>query len=202
MNAISELVQDLKNGQMVILIDDENRENEGDLIVAAEMITPEKINFMSRNACGLICLSLSHEQIEKLNLQLMVPHQENESSHKTAFTVSIDAVEGITTGISAQDRAHTILTASHPEAKPEQIKKPGHIFPLKSDKLGVMGREGHTEASVDLCRRAGLWPAAVICEVLNQDGSVAKLPDLIRFSEKFNIKIGTIEDLITELKRQ
>lgn len=200
MNTISELVSDIKAGRMVILIDDENRENEGDLVIAAEHITAEKINFLSRHACGFICLALEQEHLQKINLPLMVTENENQTLFKTAFTVSIDAAEGITTGISAMDRAHTILTASHPEAQPQQLTKPGHIMPLMAQPGGLLVRQGHTEASVDLCRLAGVWPAAVICEVLNEDGSVAKLPDLIAFSKKFSIKIGTIEDLVKEIK--
>lgn len=196
MNSIQEIIDDIKLGKMVILIDDEDRENEGDLILAADFVTPEKINFMSREARGLICLSLTHEQIEKLHIPLMVKDDLNLSPNKTAFTVSIEASTGITTGISAYDRSTTVAVAANPNAKPEDIITPGHIFPIRGQKGGVLKRAGHTEASIDLARMAGLNPAAVICEVMNEDGSMARTPELIKFALKNNIKIGTIVDLI------
>ena len=196
MNSIEEIVEDIKLGKMVILIDDEDRENEGDLILAADFVTPEKINFMSREARGLICLSLTSEQIDKLQIPLMVKDDQNLSPNKTAFTVSIEAREGISTGISAHDRSRTVQVAASPEAKPMDIITPGHIFPIRGQTGGVLKRAGHTEASIDLARMAGLNPAAVICEVMNDDGSMARTPDLMLFAKKHNIKIGTIVDLI------
>ncbi|MES2768939.1 MAG: bifunctional 3,4-dihydroxy-2-butanone-4-phosphate synthase/GTP cyclohydrolase II [Bdellovibrionota bacterium] len=196
MNSIEEIVEDIKQGKMVILIDDEDRENEGDLIFAADFVTPEKINFMSKEARGLICLSLTSEQIEKLQLPLMVKDDLNLSPNKTAFTVSIEAREGISTGISAQDRSKTVEVAANINAKATDIITPGHIFPIRAQVGGVLKRAGHTEASVDLARMAKLNPAAVICEVMNEDGSMARTPDLIKFAEKHNIKIGTIVELI------
>jgi 3,4-dihydroxy 2-butanone 4-phosphate synthase/GTP cyclohydrolase II len=179
---------------MIILVDDETRENEGDLVLAAEKVTPEKINFMAKYARGLICLSLTREIVERLKLPPMVP--QNDSKHGTAFTVSIEAREGVTTGISAHDRAHTILTAIRPSAKPEDLVRPGHIFPLESRDGGVLIRAGHTEGSVDLCRMAGLTPAAVICEIMNDDGTMARLHDLIRFANEHHLKIASIADII------
>lgn len=196
MNSIEEIVEDIKLGKMVILIDDEDRENEGDLIFAADFVTPEKINFMSKEARGLICLSLTTEQIERLQLPLMVKDDLNLSPNKTAFTVSIEAREGISTGISAQDRSKTVEVAASINANPSDIITPGHIFPIKAQVGGVLKRAGHTEASVDLARMAGLNPAAVICEVMNEDGTMARTPDLMEFALKHNIKIGTIVDLI------
>lgn len=196
MNTIPELIEDIRNGKMVILVDDEDRENEGDLVVAADFIKPEIINFMATQARGLICLSLSSEQIERLGLPLMVKDEQNFSPNKTAFTVSIEAAVGVSTGISAADRAHTIRVASHPAAKPSDIIVPGHVFPIRAKQGGVLKRAGHTEGSVDLAVLAGLNPAAVICEVMNDDGTMARVPDLKRFAEKHGIKIGTIVDLI------
>src|SRR5690606_30624590 len=196
MNSIHDIIEDIKLGKMVILIDDEDRENEGDLILAADFVSADKINFMSREARGLICLSLTPEQIEKLEIPLMVKDDKNLSPHKTAFTVSIEASEGISTGISAFDRAKTIEVAANPNAKPKDIITPGHIFPIKGQPGGVLKRAGHTEASIDLAKLAGLTPAAVICEVMNDDGSMARTPDLIKFALKHDIKIGTIVDLI------
>lgn len=196
MNSIHDIIEDIKLGKMVILIDDEDRENEGDLILAADFVTPDKINFMSREARGLICLSLTPEQIEKLEIPLMVKDDKNLSPHKTAFTVSIEAREGISTGISAFDRAKTIEVAANPNARPQDIITPGHIFPIRGQPGGVLKRAGHTEASIDLAKMAGLNPAAVICEVMNEDGSMARTPDLIKFALKHGIKIGTIVDLI------
>ena len=196
MNTIAELIDDIRNGKMVILIDDEDRENEGDLICAADFITPEIVNFMATQARGLICLSLSPDQIDRLQIPLMVKDEANFSPNKTAFTVSIEAAAGVTTGISAADRAHTIRVASNPNAKPSDVIVPGHIFPIKAKPGGVLKRAGHTEASVDLARLAGLNPAAAICEVINADGTMARVNDLKTFAKTHGIKIGTIVDLI------
>ena len=187
-------IEALKKGQMVILTDSEDRENEGDLVLAAEFATSEKINFFIRKACGLVCLSMESAQVDRLNLAPMV--SKNLSPRKTAFTVSIEAREGITTGISPADRAHTILVASHPETKAVEIVSPGHIFPLRAAKGGVIERAGHTEGSIELCKLAGLRPAAVICEIINEDGTMARKPDLERFSKEHGIPICTIEELI------
>lgn len=196
MNTIPELIEDIRNGKMVILIDDEDRENEGDIVVAADFITPEIVNFMALEARGLICLSLASEQIARLGLPLMVKDEQNFSPNKTAFTVSIEAANGVSTGISAADRAHTIRVASSFNAKPSDIIVPGHVFPIRAKDGGVLKRAGHTEGSVDLAVLAGLTPAAVICEVMNPDGTMARVPDLKKFGEKHGIKIGTIVDLI------
>jgi 3,4-dihydroxy 2-butanone 4-phosphate synthase/GTP cyclohydrolase II len=196
MNTIPELIEDIRNGKMVILIDDEDRENEGDLVVAAEFITAETVNFMATEARGLICLSLANEQIARLGIPLMVKDEQNFTPHKTAFTVSIEAAAGVTTGISAADRAHTIRVASNPHAKPSDIIVPGHIFPIRAKTGGVLKRAGHTEGSVDLAKLAGLNQAAVICEVMNADGTMARVPDLMKFAEKHGLKMGTIVDLI------
>ncbi|MBC7396180.1 MAG: 3,4-dihydroxy-2-butanone-4-phosphate synthase [Bdellovibrionales bacterium] len=187
-------IEALKQGQMVILIDSEDRENEGDLVLAAEFATSEKINFFTRKACGLVCLSMEAAQVDRLNLAPMVTH--NLSPRKTAFTVSIEAREGITTGISPADRAHTILVASHPDTEAIDIVSPGHIFPLRAARGGVIERAGHTEGSIELCKLAGLRPAAVICEIINDDGSMARRPDLERFSKEHGIPMCTIEELI------
>ncbi|RLA77688.1 MAG: bifunctional 3,4-dihydroxy-2-butanone-4-phosphate synthase/GTP cyclohydrolase II [Deltaproteobacteria bacterium] len=193
---IEEVIEDFKAGKMVILVDDEDRENEGDLCIAAEKVTPEAINFMAKYGRGLICLALTEEQVEKLHLPMMVSDAENKTPHGTAFTVSIDARHGITTGISAQDRAKTILTAIADDVRPDDLVRPGHVFPLKARRGGVLVRAGHTEASVDLARLAGLKPAAVICEIMNEDGTMARMPDLERFARRHGIKIATIADLI------
>jgi len=191
---IKETIEDLKQGKMIILVDDENRENEGDLTIAAEKVTPEVINFMAKYGRGLICLALNPEYVEKLQLPLMVYN--NRSSFKTAFTVSIEASHGVTTGISAADRAHTILTAVADDARPEDLVQPGHVFPLRARRGGVLFRTGQTEGSVDLARLAGLKPAAVICEIMNEDGTMARLPDLEIFAAKHDIKIATVADII------
>jgi 3,4-dihydroxy 2-butanone 4-phosphate synthase/GTP cyclohydrolase II len=193
-NTIQEAVADIKQGKMIILIDDEDRENEGDLVLAANQTTPEAINFMAKYGRGLICLALTPERAEELQLAPMVP--ENTAPTGTAFTVSIDAKKGNTTGISAADRSNTILQALHPKAHPSDFGRPGHIFPLKSQKGGVLKRSGHTEGSVDLARLAGLYPAGVICEILNEDGTMARVPELMEFSRKHHLKIITIKDLI------
>jgi 3,4-dihydroxy 2-butanone 4-phosphate synthase/GTP cyclohydrolase II len=195
-NSIDELIADIRQGKMVVLVDDEDRENEGDLVLAADFVTPEKINFMIREAGGLVCLALTQKQIDQLNLPLMVREDQNLTPNKTAFTVSIEAASGVTTGISAADRAHTIKVAANPLAKASEVHTPGHIFPIKAQKGGVLKRTGHTEGSVDLAVLAGCNPAAVICEVMNADGTMARVPDLIRFAQKHQIKIGTIVDLM------
>ncbi|MBV13266.1 MAG: 3,4-dihydroxy-2-butanone-4-phosphate synthase [Flavobacteriaceae bacterium] len=194
LNKTEELVAEIKKGNMVLLMDDEDRENEGDLILAGEMVTPEKINFLAKNARGLICLALSQERCEALNLNQMVT--DNKSGHGTGFTISIEAASGITTGISAADRARTVKVASKTRAKAKDIVSPGHIFPVKAIPGGVLSRAGHTEGSTDLCRLAGLNESAVICEVMNEDGTMARKKGLIEFSKKYNLKIGTIADLI------
>ncbi len=196
MNTIAELIEDIKQGKMVILVDDEDRENEGDIVMAADAITPEAVNFMATEARGLICLALASEQVEKLNLQMMVRDDMNLSPNKTAFTVSIEASKGVSTGISASDRAHTIRVASSPQAVARDIISPGHVFPIRAQSGGVLKRAGHTEASVDLAVLAGMNPAAVICEVMKADGTMARVDDLKAFSKKHNIKVGAIVDLI------
>ncbi len=196
MNSITEIIEDVRQGKMVLLVDDEDRENEGDLIIAASAVTTEAINFMVREARGLVCLCMTGEQIERLKLPLMVKDEQNYAPNKTAFTVSIEASFGVTTGISAADRAHTIKVAADPNAKPSDVIVPGHIFPIRAKEGGVLKRAGHTEASVDLARLAGLNPAAVICEVMNDDGTMARVPDLKKFCAKHGIKMGTITDLI------
>ena len=189
-----EAIEAIRNGEMIILVDDEDRENEGDITIAAEFVTPEAINFMATHARGLVCLPMAPEIIDKLDLPLMT--QRNESGFGTNFTVSIEARHGVTTGISAADRATTILAAVADDAGPETIVTPGHIFPLRAKKGGVLVRAGQTEGGVDLAHLAGLKPAAVICEVLNDDGTMARMPDLIPFAEKHGLKIATIKDLI------
>ncbi|OYZ23218.1 MAG: 3,4-dihydroxy-2-butanone-4-phosphate synthase [Bdellovibrio sp. 28-41-41] len=196
-HSIQDILTDFKNGRMVILVDDEDRENEGDIIIAAEFITAETINFMSKHARGLICLALHPDQVDRLGLPQMVPDDKNSSPNKTAFTVSIEAATGVTTGISAQDRAHTVKVASNPMSGPSDIQMPGHIFPIRANRNGVLSRNGHTEAGVDLARLCELNPAAVICEVMNDDGTMARVPDLFQFAKKFGVKMGTIKDLVT-----
>ncbi len=196
MNTIPELIEDIKLGKMVILVDDEDRENEGDLVMAADYITPESVNFMATEARGLICLALSSEHVERLKIPMMVRDDMNLSPNKTAFTVSIEASKGVSTGISAADRAHTIRVASQPHSQPSDIISPGHIFPIRAQAGGVLKRAGHTEASVDLAVLAGLNSAAVICEVMKPDGTMARIDDLHDFAEKHDIKIGAIVDLI------
>jgi 3,4-dihydroxy 2-butanone 4-phosphate synthase/GTP cyclohydrolase II len=193
-STIQEAIEDIKNGKMVILCDNEDRENEGDLTMAAEKITPEAINFMAKYGRGLICLSLTENRVEQLELPLMV--KENTSAFETAFTISIDAKKGTTTGISAADRAITVLAAIADDAKPEDLSRPGHIFPLRSKKGGVLCRTGQTEGSVDLSRLAGLKPAGVICEIMKDDGTMARIPDLEIFAKEHDLKIITVADLI------
>lgn len=194
LNTVEELVADIRAGKMVILMDDEDRENEGDLVIAATHVRPEDINFMITHARGLVCLTLSKDRCQQLNLPLMV--DANGAQHGTNFTLSIEAADGITTGISAAERAHTIRTAVAAHAKPSDIVQPGHIFPLMAQPGGVLHRAGHTEAGCDLSRLAGLEPASVICEIINDDGNMARRPDLEVFAEKHGLKIGTIADLI------
>ncbi|MDR3501992.1 MAG: 3,4-dihydroxy-2-butanone-4-phosphate synthase [Legionella sp.] len=191
---IEQAVETLKAGNMIILIDDEDRENEGDLIIAAEHATPEAINFMSRYGCGLICLSMAEELVDKLQLPMMA--QKNKSPYGTAFTVSIEAAEGVSTGISAKDRSHTIQVAINSASTAADIISPGHVFPLRARKKGVLERQGQTEGSVDLARLAGLTPAAVICEIINEDGTMSRFDDLVCFSQQHNIPLVTIKDLI------
>jgi 3,4-dihydroxy 2-butanone 4-phosphate synthase/GTP cyclohydrolase II len=193
-SAIKEALEDIKNGKMIILVDDEDRENEGDLCMAAEFVTPEAINFMARYGRGLICLTLNEEHADRLHLATMV--RDNRSRFGTAFTVSIEAKRGVTTGISAADRATTILTAVADDAKAEDLVSPGHVFPIRAKKGGVLVRTGQTEGSVDLARLARLKPAGVICEIMKDDGTMARMPDLEVFSQKHNLKIVTIADLI------
>jgi 3,4-dihydroxy 2-butanone 4-phosphate synthase/GTP cyclohydrolase II len=189
-----DIVAELKAGRTVILIDDEDRENEGDLVFAAEFVTPEKINFMATHGRGLVCMPITEAHARRLNLSPMVPH--NRAVHGTNFTVSIEAASGVTTGISAADRAHTIRVAAAPTARPEDIVQPGHVFPLIAQPGGVLARAGHTEACCDLAQLAGLQPAAVLCEIMNDDGTMARLPDLLEFGARHGLKIGTIADLI------
>jgi len=191
---IEEAVKDVRDGKMIIIVDDEDRENEGDLVCAAELVTPEKINFMAVHGRGLICLPMSEERCDELHL----PQQtsDNTSSMGTAFTISIEAREGVTTGISAADRAHTILTAVNPNTKPSDLARPGHIFPLRSKRGGVLVRPGQTEASLDIVRIAGMLPAAVICEIMNDDGTMARMAELEEFAKKHSLKIVSVADLV------
>ncbi len=191
---VNEIIEDIRQGRMVVLVDEEDRENEGDLVLAAQYVTPEAINFMARHGRGLICLTLTEPRCRQLNLPLMV--RENGARMGTNFTVSIEAAEGVTTGISAADRARTIQAAVARDARPSDIVSPGHIFPLMAQNGGVLVRAGHTEAGCDLAKLAGLEPAGVICEILKEDGSMARLPDLLAFAQEHNLKIGTIADLI------
>ena len=191
---IQDIIADLKAGKIVVLVDEEDRENEGDLVMAAEFVTPEAINFMAKFGRGLICLTLTDARCKQLGLRQMV--SDNQTPHGTAFTVSIEAAEGVTTGISAADRSVTIQAAVSKNAKPTDIIQPGHIFPLRAQPGGVLVRAGHTEAGCDLSALAGLEPASVICEILKDDGTMARLPDLIDFAKEHGLKIGTIVDLI------
>lgn len=193
-SSTEEIVAEIRAGRMVILVDEEDRENEGDLVLAADFVTPEAINFMIRHARGLVCLTLTEERCEQLALPMMTSR--NGTSFGTNFTVSIEAAEGVTTGISAADRARTIQVAVAKNATPDDLVQPGHIFPLRAQKGGVLMRAGHTEAGCDLTQMAGLTPASVICEIIKEDGTMARLPDLIEFAQEHNLKIGTIADLI------
>ena len=195
----AELIEEARNGRMFILVDDEDRENEGDLIVPAQFATPDTINFMARHARGLVCLAMTRQRVEQLGLSLM--SQSNGTRHQTAFTISIEAREGVTTGISAADRAHTVAVAVNPECGREDIVTPGHIFPLVAREGGTLVRAGHTEAAGDIARLAGLNPAGVICEIMNDDGTMARLPDLVTFAQRHNLKLGTIADLIGHRRR-
>jgi 3,4-dihydroxy 2-butanone 4-phosphate synthase / GTP cyclohydrolase II len=194
LSSVQEIIEDARNGRMFILVDDENRENEGDLVIPAQMATPEAINFMAKHGRGLICLALARERVEQLNLPLMA--RRNTSRHHTAFTVSIEAREGVTTGISASDRARTISVAIDPSKGSDDIASPGHVFPLQAQDGGVLVRAGHTEAAVDIARLAALNPSGIICEIMNDDGTMARMPDLVRFAQYHHLKIGTIADLI------
>ena len=195
-----EIIEEARNGHMFILVDSEDRENEGDLVVPAQMATPEVINFMSKQARGLICLALTQQRVQELGLSLMPVH--NQSAARTAFTDSIEAREGVTTGISAHDRAHTIAVAIDSTKNSEDLSRPGHIFPLAARNGGVLVRAGHTEAIVDIARLAGLNHSGVVCEIMNEDGSMARLPDLIAFAQKHHMKIGAIADLIAYRRKK
>jgi 3,4-dihydroxy 2-butanone 4-phosphate synthase/GTP cyclohydrolase II len=196
---IEDIIEDARNGRPYILVDAEDRENEGDVIIPAQFATPEQINFMAKHARGLICLSITAERARQLRLPPMA--SDNQSGHGTAFTVSIEAREGVTTGISAHDRAHTVAVAVDPTKGPDDIVSPGHVFPLVAKDGGVLVRAGHTEAAVDISRMAGLNPAGVICEIMKDDGSMARLPDLVAFAQLHGLKIGTIADLIAHRRR-
>ena len=198
-SSIEEIIEDARNGKMFILVDHEERENEGDLVIPAQMATPDAINFMATHGRGLICLSMTSERIDQLGLQLM--RTNNSSRHETAFTVSIEAREGVTTGISAHDRARTISVAIDGAKSGVDIATPGHVFPLRARKGGVLVRAGHTEAAVDVSRLAGLNASGVICEIMNDDGTMSRLPELVAFAQKHNLRIGTISDLIAYRRR-
>lgn len=191
---IEDIIEDIRQGKMVVMMDDEDRENEGDVIMAAEKVTPEHITFMARQACGLICLPLSKALCDKIGLAPIIGN--NHSILAANFTLSIEASHGVTTGISAIERTHTILTAIRPDATPNDVVQPGHVFPIMAREGGVLVRSGHTEASVDLAMLAGLREAGVLCEVLNEDGSMARRPELERFAQKHGLKLGTISDLV------
>ncbi len=194
LSSVEEIIDDARNGRMFVRVDDENRENEGDLVIPAQMATPDVINFMAKHGRGLICLSLTKKRVEDLRLPLLPAH--NQSRLSTAFTLSIEAKHGVTTGISAADRARTVAVAIDPGATHEDLATPGHVFPLMARDGGVLVRAGHTEAAVDISRLAGLIPAGVICEIMNDDGSMARMPDLVKFAQFHGLKIGTIADLI------
>ncbi|HTJ89682.1 MAG TPA: 3,4-dihydroxy-2-butanone-4-phosphate synthase [Acidocella sp.] len=198
-SSAAEIIEEARAGRLFILVDDEDRENEGDLVIPAQFATPDAINFMAKHARGLICLAMTKTRCEGLGLPLM--SQANGSRHETAFTVSIEAREGVTTGISAADRAHTVAVAINPELGREDIVSPGHVFPLMARDGGTLVRAGHTEAAVDIARLAGLIPAGVICEIMNDDGTMARLPDLVAFAQRHNLKLGTIADLIAHRRR-
>ena len=195
--SIETAIEAFRQGRFVIIVDDERRENEGDLAIAAEFVTPEAINFAAKEGRGLICCPLASEIIAHFGLPMMVPAEDNKSGFGTPFTVSVEAAAGVTTGISAHDRAHTVQTLINPESRPEDIVMPGHIFPLKARDNGVLERDGQTEASVDLARLAGLRPGAVICEIMNDDGTMARLPELEEFAEKHDLPIISVEQLQT-----
>jgi 3,4-dihydroxy 2-butanone 4-phosphate synthase len=197
---IEDAITAIASGKMVVVVDDQNRENEGDIVVAADAVTPEAIAFMMTHARGLVCIAMEGERLDALDIPLMVPN--NTESHKTAFTVSVDYLKGTTTGISAADRAATVRALVDERAKPDEFARPGHIFPLRANPRGVLGRPGHTEAAVDLARLAGRIPAGVICEVANDDGTMSRLSELTLFAERHNLPLVTIEDLVAYLERQ
>ncbi|HZH27212.1 MAG TPA: 3,4-dihydroxy-2-butanone-4-phosphate synthase [Azospirillaceae bacterium] len=199
LSSAEEIIEEARQGRMFILVDDEDRENEGDLVVPAQACTAEMVNFMAKHGRGLVCLALERSRVERLGLPLMARH--NGTRHQTAFTVSIEAREGVTTGISAADRARTIAVATDPESGPQDIVTPGHVFPLMAQDGGVLVRAGHTEAAVDIARLAGMVPAGVICEIMNDDGTMARMPDLVRFAQLHGLKVGTIADLIAYRRR-
>ena len=198
-STIEEAIEDLRRGRMIVVCDGEDRENEGDLVLPAQFATPEAVNFMAKEGRGLICLALTPERCDELGLDLMAA--KNESPLETAFTVTIEAAEGVTTGISAHDRARTIQVAIDPHAKPDDLRQPGHVFPLKAKEGGVLERTGHTEASIDFARLAGLIPAGVICEIMNEDGTMARVPDLVPYCERHDLKLVTVADLISYRRR-
>ncbi len=198
-STVAEIIDEARNGRMFILVDHEDRENEGDLIIPAQMATPDIVNFMATHGRGLICLAMEPERLDALGLPLMSPT--NQSRHETAFTVSIEAREGVTTGISAHDRARTVAVAIDPNSGPADIATPGHVFPVRAREGGVLVRAGHTEAAVDVARLSGMSPAGVICEIMNEDGTMARLPDLVAFAQRHALKIGTISDLIAYRRR-
>ncbi|MCK4423103.1 MAG: 3,4-dihydroxy-2-butanone-4-phosphate synthase, partial [Candidatus Omnitrophica bacterium] len=193
-NQIEDVINDIKQGRMVVLVDDQDRENEGDLVMAASFVDSSAINFMAKHGRGLICMPMTSQRLNELGLHPMVG--DSEDSYKTAFTVSVDAKEGVSTGISAGDRARTVQVLIDQNTKPDDIARPGHIFPLQAKEGGVLARAGHTEACVDMAEKAGLYPAGVICEIMNDDGTMARVPELIEFAQKYELKIGTIADLI------
>jgi 3,4-dihydroxy 2-butanone 4-phosphate synthase/GTP cyclohydrolase II len=199
LSSVEEIIEDARNGKMFILVDDEGRENEGDLVIPAQMATPDVINFMAKHGRGLICLAMTRKRCEELRLPMMTSH--NQTRHATAFTVSIEAKEGVTTGISAADRARTIAVAIDPNHSRDDLATPGHVFPLMARDGGVLVRAGHTEAAVDVSRLAGLIPAGVICEIMADDGSMARMPDLVKFAQLHGIKVATIADLIAYRRR-
>ncbi len=194
---IEPALEALKAGKPIILVDDESRENEGDLILAAEKVTPESINFMIQHGSGIICVTLTEDQADRLELPLMVPREQFKNQNVAAFTISIEAATGVTTGVSAADRTRTILTAANPNSKPEDLARPGHVFPLRARNGGVLERAGHTEGSVDLMRLAKLTPAGVLCELMNPDGTMARMPEIREFAERHQLVIVSIQDLIT-----
>ncbi|MBY5810816.1 3,4-dihydroxy-2-butanone-4-phosphate synthase [Rhizobium leguminosarum] len=197
---IEDAISAIASGKMVVVVDDQNRENEGDIVVAADAVTPDAIAFMMTHARGLVCIAMEGERLDALDIPLMVPN--NTESHKTAFTVSVDYLKGTTTGISAADRAATVSALVDDRTKPDEFARPGHIFPLRANPRGVLGRPGHTEAAVDLARLAGRTPAGVICEVANDDGTMSRLPELTLFAKRHNLLLVTIEDLVVYLERQ
>ena len=196
------VIEAFRRGEMVIMVDDEDRENEGDLVIGAEFATPETVNFMARHACGLICIPMTGERLDELGLRQMVAPEDNESGFGTPFTVSVEAREGVTTGISAADRSHTIQTLIDPTKTDADIVQPGHMFPLRAHPNGVLGRDGQTEGSVDLAKLAGLNPSAVICEIMNEDGTMARMPDLEIYAQKLNLHIVSVAQLIEYRKQK